>query len=264
MLPLSATLGDASGAESPFTLDGDDRANEVVRERLEVSKTLTIEDLGKDTRLEDVLAERAWGLMLDERGAAARPARTLIYCDRRKVAEKVAEALRKRTRKAAFEAEVILFVGGRRVYEREEAARQLEEHGLIAGCAAAPKAPIFVVATSAGEVGVDLDADHMVCDLVAWERMVQRLGRVNRLGMGTARVVVIQGPPGKKGPVTTAKQSESCWRLCRRMRRAAIRPIPPLLPASETTAHCETGSPRLPRPRHSSPPLPGRWSMPGR
>ena len=264
VLPLSATLGDASGAESPFTLDGDDRANEVVRARLEVSKTLTIEDLGKDTRLEDVLAERAWGLMLDERGAAARPARTLIYCDRRKVAEKVAEALRKRTRKAAFEAEVILFVGGRRVYEREEAARQLEEHGLIAGCAAAPKAPIFVVATSAGEVGVDLDADHMVCDLVAWERMVQRLGRVNRLGMGTARVVVIQGPPGKKGPVTTAKQSESCWRLCRRMRRAAIRPVPPLLPASETTAHCETGSPRLPRPRHSSPPLPGRWSMPGR
>jgi len=33
----------------------------------------------------------------------------------------------------------------------------------------------FLGATSAGEVGVDLDADHMVCDLVAWERMVQRL-----------------------------------------------------------------------------------------
>jgi CRISPR-associated endonuclease/helicase Cas3 len=31
-------------------------------------------------------------------------------------------------------------------------------------------------------VGVDIDADHMVSDLVAWERMVQRLGRVNRLG----------------------------------------------------------------------------------
>jgi CRISPR-associated helicase Cas3 len=40
----------------------------------------------------------------------------------------------------------------------------------------------FLVATSAGEVGVDIDADHMVCDLVAWERMVQRLGRVNRRG----------------------------------------------------------------------------------
>ena len=29
---------------------------------------------------------------------------------------------------------------------------------------------------------MDLDADHLVCDLVAYERMVQRLGRVNRRG----------------------------------------------------------------------------------
>ena len=38
---------------------------------------------------------------------------------------------------------------------------------------------------------MDLDADHMVCDLVAWERMVQRLGRVNRRGDGDAKVVVV-------------------------------------------------------------------------
>lgn len=200
VLPLSATLGDASGAGSPFTLDDDDWANEIVRARLEASKTLTIENLDKDAaKLEDVLAERAWGLMRDEGDAAPRPVRTLIYCDRRKDAEKVADTLRKRAGKEAFEAEVILFVGGRRVYEREQAARQLKEHGLIAGSDAVPKSPVFLVATSAGEVGVDLDADHMVCDLVAWERMVQRLGRVNRRGMGAARVLVIdQGPPEKK------------------------------------------------------------------
>ena len=58
------------------------------------------------------------------------------------------------------------------------------EHGLIGDGAAARSVPVFLVATSAGEVGVDLDADHMVCDLVAWERMVQRLGRVNRRGTG--------------------------------------------------------------------------------
>lgn len=27
------------------------------------------------------------------------------------------------------------------------------------------------------EVGIDIEADHMVSDLVAWERMVQRPGR---------------------------------------------------------------------------------------
>jgi CRISPR-associated endonuclease/helicase Cas3 len=51
--------------------------------------------------------------------------------------------------------------------------------------------PVFLVATAAAEVGINLDADHAVCDLVAFERMIQRLGRVNRFGDGSARVVVV-------------------------------------------------------------------------
>ena len=45
-------------------------------------------------------------------------------------------------------------------------------------------------------MGVDLDADHMVMDLVPFERMVQRLGRVNRLGGEgrKAHIVVIEEP----------------------------------------------------------------------
>lgn len=49
--------------------------------------------------------------------------------------------------------------------------------------------PAFLVANAAGEVGVDFDADHMVCDLVTWERMVQRLGRVNRAGRTAAALI---------------------------------------------------------------------------
>ncbi|MGF1451316.1 MAG: hypothetical protein ACFB21_04470, partial [Opitutales bacterium] len=65
---------------------------------------------------------------------------------------------------------------------------------------AAQDIPSFLIATSAGEVGVDMDADHMVCDLVAWERMVQRLGRVNRRGRGSADItVLVPPPPDKKG-----------------------------------------------------------------
>ena len=65
--------------------------------------------------------------------------------------------------------------------------------------------PAFLIATSAGEVGVDLDADHMVCDLVAWERMVQRLGRVNRRGDGDANVVlVVERDPKPKMAVAKA------------------------------------------------------------
>lgn len=53
-----------------------------------------------------------------------------------------------------------------------------------------------LVATAAGEVGIDLDADHMVCDLVAVERLIQRLGRVNQAGgEGRAARVTVVVPP---------------------------------------------------------------------
>lgn len=201
MLPLSATL---CGEDEPFRLNDEDRENGIVRERLNAVKALSIEDLesgGKqDDALAEALAERAWRLVQEETEATGKPPRITIYCNWRTVAEKVEASLKKRIKEEESEAGVILFVGGRRVHEREEAARDLETYGLIADSAADPPlAPVFLVATSAGEVGVDLDADHMVCDLVAWERMVQRLGRVNRRGAGEARVLVIdQGPPEEK------------------------------------------------------------------
>jgi len=71
---------------------------------------------------------------------------------------------------------VHLLTGARRGAERDRVARDLEAAGFIAGGGRAERHEILV-ATAAGEVGVDLDADHMLCDLVSWERMVQRLGR---------------------------------------------------------------------------------------
>ena len=201
VLPLSATpasVSESESAGSPFTLQEQDREDEAVRMRLGASKTLTVEDLDQHASIEDMLSERAWNLARQEAEGAGAPVRVLVYCDRRKVAESVAADLRGRDKLAGSGAAVILFVGGRRVHEREAAAEELRRHGLVGGADGPSKVPVFVVATSAGEVGVDLDADHMVCDLVAWERMVQRLGRVNRRGSGAARVLVMdQGPPEK-------------------------------------------------------------------
>ena len=104
----------------------------------------------------------------------------------------------KKVGKSAVEIDTELFVGGRRVFEREQARERLKQLGYIAGSKIERTRPGFLFATSAGEVGVDLDADHMVCDLVAWERMVQRLGRVNRRGRGRARIEIVAAPP-KKG-----------------------------------------------------------------
>ena len=136
------------------------------------------------------LAERAWSL-------GKGPARVLVYCDRREDAVKVKDEIDKRFKKEKREPVSELLVGGRRVFEREELSDWLQEHGFFGDAEAPPEQPTFLIATSAGEVGVDLDADHMVCDLVEWERMVQRLGRVNRRGNGDACIGVIAAPRAK-------------------------------------------------------------------
>ena len=224
ILPLSATLRGGSESE-PFRLGCDDLGNEAVRKRLRAVKTLIIEDMDADAQLEEVLAERAWRLGGEETGNRGAPARKLlIYCNSRETARKVEEDLRRRAEGAA---DTILFVGGRRMRDREEDVKALNDHGFLADSGVTPDKPVFLVATSAGEVGVDLDADHMVCDLVPWERMVQRLGRVNRRGAGTARVLVVdQGAPdGKKG-----REDEIA-------RRQAVRKLLEALPRTEAGGH---------------------------
>ena len=49
---------------------------------------------------------------------------------------------------------------------------------------------VYLVCTSAGEVGVNISADHLICDLTTFESMAQRFGRVNRFGEGDANIDV--------------------------------------------------------------------------
>jgi CRISPR-associated endonuclease/helicase Cas3 len=51
--------------------------------------------------------------------------------------------------------------------------------------------PAFLVCTSAGEVGVNISADHLVCDLSTFDSMAQRFGRVNRFGEPSDRTAYI-------------------------------------------------------------------------
>ncbi len=50
---------------------------------------------------------------------------------------------------------------------------------------------VYLICTSAGEVGIDISADHMVCDLTPYDSMAQRLGRVNRRGDGEAEIDIV-------------------------------------------------------------------------
>jgi len=186
MLALSATGRTAE--HDVFQLEPEDcdpATQPMVHQRYTAGKRLDLRDLDSGADLAKALAERAWAL--GEGGN-----RVLVFCDAYRTAQEVETDLRKRSAAEPPHALEVL-LGKRRVHERDKLVSSLTEHGFIRPASAESpprKASAFLVATSAGEVGVDIDADHMVCDLVAYERMVQRLGRVNRRG-GVGRRALI-------------------------------------------------------------------------
>jgi CRISPR-associated endonuclease/helicase Cas3 len=120
---------------------------------------------------------------------------------------------------------------------------------------------VYLVSTSAGEVGIDISADNLVCDLTPFDSMAQRFGRVNRFGNGDARIDVVHTTRIKDGPPADDKQSpfdqsrERTLALLRRLperdddrhdaspsalsdlpladRQAAFTPPPTVLPATD-------------------------------
>lgn len=61
--------------------------------------------------------------------------------------------------------------------------------------------PMFLVATSCVEVGADIDCDYLGVESCAVDSLIQRLGRVNRLGMSTSDVTVrLVGDAASTGP----------------------------------------------------------------
>ena len=76
---------------------------------------------------------------------------------------------------------VVTLTGTMRGKERDE----LVEHPIFRRflpCGQSDEQTTYLVCTSAGEVGVNISADHLVCDLTPFDSMAQRFGRVNRFG----------------------------------------------------------------------------------
>jgi CRISPR-associated endonuclease/helicase Cas3 len=248
LLALSATGRAIAGKK--YGLQAADLEHPIVRKRLDAPKRLTVlPPPDNQIRLSDALAEQAWTVATN--GTVA--VRCIVFCDRRKVAEEtlaVIKELSKGDKKSGIpkvEVDTELLVGGRRVFEREEAAKWLRNRGFIAGAQMERARPAFVVATSAGEVGVDLDADHMVSDLVAWERMVQRLGRVNRRGEGEAEVIVVDEQLSKevqKAQEKTPEERNAKERLAvaDAERKNAVRQLFKLLPENEGARDASPGA----------------------
>lgn len=195
VVALSAT---GRATTTTLSLDQRDLEHDVVKQRFGAVKRLHVAEVVEPDALAAVLAAQAWAATNNATAAI----RVIVFVESRKTAQEVDAELKRLAKgneaEPMREIETVLFVGGRRVAEREDAAKRLEDLGLVAGRRVTLAKPVFVIATSAGEVGVDLDADHAVLDVVEWERMVQRLGRVNRRGAGEADVWIVPTQPDSK------------------------------------------------------------------
>lgn len=115
--------------------------------------------------------------------------RVLVYVRRPSDAQKIADEISKKARSH----EVAVLTGRIRGYERDE---KLVKGKVLRHFKPAENRPkldrtVYLISTSAGEVGIDLDADHCITDLCPIDSLIQRLGRVNRLGQGKARVDLV-------------------------------------------------------------------------
>lgn len=210
LLSLSAT---GRSDQPAFEIGEEDlKPGTATHKRLTAEKRLNFEPLKEEEHLADALARHAWDLC----SKSAVAVKIIVFSNQRDVALKAKQAIEKlakgnkKEEVAEVKISTQLLVGGRRLHEREKTVAWLTDNEFLAGSKKHPSHSAFVFATSAGEVGVDLDADHMVGDLVAWERMVQRFGRVNRRGEGKAKIIIVREPPPKatKAEENALKKSE--------------------------------------------------------
>jgi CRISPR-associated endonuclease/helicase Cas3 len=200
VLELSATSrqrGDASSTLEPkdqadgkkargdalFKLEAEDQADEIVQERLTAAKRLHLHSVTsekKEALIDKKIVEKIVELAAPNQ---EKQEKVLIYVRSPKQAQEIA----KRISETDGSERIALLTGTIRGHERDQlmqpsstiAAAKVIRH-FIDG--KRPERSVYLISTSAGEVGIDLDADRMVCDLTTLDAMIQRLGRVNRRG----------------------------------------------------------------------------------
>lgn len=177
--PLRVLALSATGRVEPdFTLGDDDLRNTIVKKRLSARKRLQLHAVDDRKELPERMATKA----------AELDGKIVVFLSSVEHAERCAQALRKTTKYG-----VATLTGTMRGAERDELVKNPVFVRFLPRPSAdvvPHKGNVVLVATSAGEVGIDLSADHLVTDLPPFDALVQRLGRVNRYGEGDAEVHV--------------------------------------------------------------------------
>lgn len=222
VMELSATSRQAVG--SILQIDNTDFSDEEISKRLSAKKKLHLQEIASPGELAEKIVSLAGNhnndstrvvIFVHSPDEAAKIHDKLIkglcekaeerWCIEKKtmsIPKKEKEALNNRCQE-----NVSILTGEIRGYERD---KLLNNTGMLPFTVGkAPEQTVYLVSTSAGEVGMDLHADHMVSDLSTLDSMIQRLGRVNRFGQTEAHVdVVYDAALNKKSRKAENKETE--------------------------------------------------------
>jgi CRISPR-associated endonuclease/helicase Cas3 len=183
VMELSATP--RGGAGPVLKLEPEDEDDQVtgkvVKDRLDATKSLCLHHVKPREKRTDGAKERVEKLVelsLQHRDAKAK---VLVYVRSPEKAQEVVDLLRRRSGRGANGCTALL-TGTIRGHERDRLVREHPVYRAFLDPNVSIERTVYLVSTSSGEVGIDIDADHMVCDLTTLDSMIQRLGRVNRRG----------------------------------------------------------------------------------
>jgi CRISPR-associated endonuclease/helicase Cas3 len=196
------TMSATSTSSDSLVLTEGDLANATLNARLNARKTLSL------VPATSVVTKIISTAMKDP------PQRTIIFVQSPRTVVEIAASL-----KGHF-ANVVALTGTIRGKERDE----LVENPIFKAFTAAeqPAELYFLVATSAGEVGIDLTCTRMVTDMASAGSLVQRFGRANRFAESKeAEIFVVYkdaevkkyGREADLDFVKNLKGNASCWSL---------------------------------------------------
>ena len=183
---LSATPGlPLPSAEKPFRLSDEERTDHAIADRVLAARTrkVQVEWLPKTDKPKDALIKQ-----LVTTATESKVVRVAVFVREVGVADKVADELAK----VGIAKNRISKITGRiRGYERDRLAQQ-EAFRIFRSERADPAAEsaggrYFLVGTAAAEVGLDADANMILCDFASLPTLLQRLGRLDRRGVLSRR-----------------------------------------------------------------------------
>lgn len=222
-----------------FTLGDGDYNHQVVKRRMNATKQLHLHELKDAKKPAKEIAEKA--MSFRDCGKAI-----LIF------AQSVESVLEIQATLDKAKLPVRTLTGTMRGKERDEVVRDptfarfipTQSNDVTSGT-------VYLICTSAGEVGINISADHLICDLTTFESMAQRFGRVNRFGtVNDCEVHVFYPAPNdwdEKHPLTVPRKTtlqllhelngsvspKALGELDAEQRSDAFAPIPTILPASD-------------------------------